>query len=64
MVTAKKSQRWLTISGEISFSIFTFVKRKGRGEKEERKSGKEKKRGKRKYPGKLTFSVFGDLIFA
>lgn len=33
------------------------------GKKEERKSGKGKKRGKGKDPGKLTSSVFGDLIF-
>lgn len=33
------------------------------GKKEERKSGKGKNRGKGKHPGKLTSSVFGDLIF-
>lgn len=35
----------------------------GREEEEERKSGIVKKRGKGKDPGKLTSSVFGDLIF-
>lgn len=62
MVTARESQRWLTTSGEISFCIFAFVKKKGWGGKEERKSGKGKKRGKGNDPGKLTSSVFGDLI--